>query len=547
VSEKEFNVFGPPGTGKTTYLVRQIKRAAEKHGEHGIMVASFTRAAAVEIADRAELKKSDRVGTLHALCFRHHNSPTIAETKVSEWNERCQENDDDELAISGGGNGSVDDLNEVDRPQGATAGDKLSQVMQRNRARCIPFELWTPSVQQFKIKWDKWKEDAGGYLDFTDLIEKAIDDGMMPSPTVEVGFFDEAQDFSNLEFKLIRQWKRYLSMAILVGDDDQTIYKFKGSNPEALIDNDLPPDHVKTLSQSYRVPRAVHAVAKEWIEEVERRVPKEYAPRDADGSAESEPAFLGNEPGALVDDVEATLAADKDEEERATIMILASCSYMLTPILRELRRRGVPFANKYRTKRGDWNPLARGSEKRTMGTDRIMALVGGVLTDSLPTWGNVAMITENMQAAAFVGKKKEFATLCKTMPTGETASMAELSRWLAPAVLDVLAFADVKGMLALQLASKVGSLEYPATVVSEYGIESVRDRPRVTVGTIHSVKGAEASKIYLLPDISRASMEQWINGDSDSIRRTFYVGMTRAKNDLVLCGASTRWAVPWTI
>jgi superfamily I DNA/RNA helicase len=102
-------------------------------------------------------------------------------------------------------------------------------------------------------------------------------------------------------------------------------------------------------------------------------------------------------------------------------------------------------------------------------------------------------------------------------------------------------------MIDLQLASKSGSLEYPARVVETYGIESIRDRPRVTVGTIHSVKGAEASKIYLLPDISRASMEQWINGDSDSIRRTFYVGMTRAKNDLVLCGASTKWAVPWMI
>jgi len=49
---REFQVFGPPGTSKTTYLTKQIGLAAEKYGIENIMVASFTRTAARELVGR---------------------------------------------------------------------------------------------------------------------------------------------------------------------------------------------------------------------------------------------------------------------------------------------------------------------------------------------------------------------------------------------------------------------------------------------------------------------------------------------------------------
>ena len=63
----EYRVFGPPGTGKTTYLARQIKRARQTYGGENDC-HSFTRAAAIEIASRdgVGLPKTS-VGTLHAL------------------------------------------------------------------------------------------------------------------------------------------------------------------------------------------------------------------------------------------------------------------------------------------------------------------------------------------------------------------------------------------------------------------------------------------------------------------------------------------------
>ena len=46
MDRREYQVFGPPGTGKTTYLANRIKKSAETYGSAGILVASFTRAAA---------------------------------------------------------------------------------------------------------------------------------------------------------------------------------------------------------------------------------------------------------------------------------------------------------------------------------------------------------------------------------------------------------------------------------------------------------------------------------------------------------------------
>ena len=66
-----------------------MRAAVEKYGARRVVVTSFTKAAAREIAGRdlAELDEQN-VGTLHALCFRALGRPTLAEAKLKEWNER---------------------------------------------------------------------------------------------------------------------------------------------------------------------------------------------------------------------------------------------------------------------------------------------------------------------------------------------------------------------------------------------------------------------------------------------------------------------------
>src|SRR5665213_3012113 len=82
----EYRIFGPPGTGKTTNLTRQIRRAVERFGKDSVLVTSFSRAAAAELAGQDLPVSSDRVGTLHSHCWHALGRPEIAEVRVAEWN-----------------------------------------------------------------------------------------------------------------------------------------------------------------------------------------------------------------------------------------------------------------------------------------------------------------------------------------------------------------------------------------------------------------------------------------------------------------------------
>lgn len=82
----EYRIFGPPGTGKTTNLTRQIRRAVNRFGKDSVLVTSFSRAAAAELAGQELPVSADRVGTLHSHCWHALGRPEIAEVHVEEWN-----------------------------------------------------------------------------------------------------------------------------------------------------------------------------------------------------------------------------------------------------------------------------------------------------------------------------------------------------------------------------------------------------------------------------------------------------------------------------
>ena len=78
----EYRIFGPPGTGKTTNLTRQIRRAVKRFGKDSVLVTSFSRAAAAELAGQDLPVSSDRVGTLHSHCCTHWAVP---KSQKSMW------------------------------------------------------------------------------------------------------------------------------------------------------------------------------------------------------------------------------------------------------------------------------------------------------------------------------------------------------------------------------------------------------------------------------------------------------------------------------
>lgn len=347
-------------------MTRQIHRAVERYGPQSVLVTSFSRAAAAELAGRDLPISRDRVGTLHSHCWHALGGPEIAEANVDDWNR-----DNPSLAITPAKKqGKLDgDDSAIEESESQKGGDEELQRLSRYRGLMIPRQGWPQTMLEFEVKWTQYKRE-NGLLDFTDLIETCLRDVAVAPHSPSVIFADEAQDLNRMQLSLVRKWGERANYFIVAGDDDQTIYSFTGATPEAFLDPDIPIDHKIVLKQSYRVPRAVHGFAESLIRLVTRRQEKEYLPRPEDGVLDrfSRDGFKSTETAIVPD-------AMRHIEQGKTVMFLASCSYMLRPLIQVLRKRGIPFHNPYRRSNGFWNPLRVG--KHGSSASRILSLLVG--------------------------------------------------------------------------------------------------------------------------------------------------------------------------
>ncbi|MGE5648274.1 MAG: UvrD-helicase domain-containing protein [Acidobacteriota bacterium] len=539
----EYRIFGPPGTGKTTNLTRQIRRAVERFGADSVLVTSFSRAAAAELAGRDLPINPDRIGTLHSHCYHALGGPEIAECNVEEWNK-----DNPHLQITPKkkhGRLEGEESGEDEGGEQGKEGDECLEQLNRWRGMMIPPEGWPSVVREFSARWREYK-DAHGLLDFCDLIEVALRDVYMAPNRPSVIFADEAQDLNRMQLTLIRKWGERASYFIVAADDDQTIYSFTGATPEAVLDPDIPADHKIILKQSYRVPRAIHGPAMRLIKQVTRRQEKDYLPRPEDGECIRLSTGTYKSPEYFI-----LKSALRHLEHGQSVMFLAACGYMLQPLVAVLRKNAIPFHNPYRKSNGFWNPLRIG---RGSTPSRILALLVAHpgFGDGRRDWtmGDLGLWAEWLTSEGVLkrGSKKKLQSL----PPNGDVTIATLDEVFEPSALEALLSTfdgDYRSLLEWWRrrvnASVFKRVQFPLDVAGAHGPAALIDVPRVVVGTIHSVKGGEADVVYLFPDLSGEADRQYqrTGPPRDSVIRQFYVGMTRARQTLYICPMETGMAV----
>ena len=111
-----------------------------------------------------------------------------------------------------------------------------------------------------------------------------------------------------------------------------------------------------------------------------------------------------------------------------------------------------------------------------------------------------------------------------------------LSDIISPSAVDHALNRNVDWLLDNIQSKHKKDLEYPVKVYRQYGVGGLEKKPNITIGTIHSVKGGEADCAFLFPDLSHQANKVIKRNISarDAMYRMFYVGITRAKEELVL-------------
>lgn len=540
VAGRAIAVVAGPGTGKTKTLISRIlyllKERNVKPSE--ITAVTFTKKAAGEMQERL-LKELGgkrtvnrmRIGTFHGICHELLKEAGL-EFKLA--------GDMETLELAGQ---VIKELNLSVRPK---------QFLRQISLMKTGLSGQEPALRRYQELLK-----TAGVLDFDDLLTKtlALFENQAPenrkllegfSRNFSFLLVDEFQDISPVQFRLIKAWNRSGRELFVIGDPDQAIYSFRGADSGCfkLLAGSWPQLKTISLVENYRSTEPILAGAISVISrnEGEERI---LRPRGSGGSlirlAEakselSEAIFVAKEINRMVGGIDMLDAqGGLDAHNAGTIRGFADIAVLYrthhqAALLEDcLKKEGIPYVV---AGRDDFL-----TEEKTRGTvcffqyllDRedclaketagklLWGLEAGCLTDSI-----LDAAAEQYQDRAKKEKpSKLLERFCREMELTENealqklCSMALFYKTMAD-FLEALSFGQ-EGDL-----KRCGGKAYTSDAVA--------------LMTLHGSKGLEFPAVFLTG--VRKGMIPFESGkepvNQEEERRLFYVGMTRAKEELIL-------------
>ena len=282
-------LFGPPGTGKTTKLLKYVKTFLKLGTPiDKIGYFAFTTKAANEAIDRMldyhtafERKDLKHFRTLHSLAFNQLGMKK-AQVMQDEHYEDIGRKLGIEVTVYSNGEektGFVDSNSEYFNIINAARIKNVS-IQEEYDTDMYSEDIDKHQLQILKDEVDNYKQ-AYGLVDFTDMIERFNLSELCPK--YDVVFVDEAQDLSPIQWKMYDILKKNSKHVILAGDDDQAIYGWAGADVKRFQDE---PAKDIILPQSYRVPDTIQKIADQILDRIpdNRRIKKQWAPRPESGT-----------------------------------------------------------------------------------------------------------------------------------------------------------------------------------------------------------------------------------------------------------------------
>lgn len=218
------SVVAGPGTGKTKTLISRIAYLVEECGvsPEDITAVTFTNKAANEMRTRLADHFNDKrmagamtIGTFHSICLSllpedRRNNPVVDEYQAVILME--------EILNEGGYKLSARDvLREISLIKNCGIPGKTA--LNQNMPGAV-FETYCSRLKQY------------GLMDYDDILLEALQISAERSPGSSFSylFVDEFQDINEIQYRLIKKWSIGGRGIFIIGDPDQSIYGFRGSD-----------------------------------------------------------------------------------------------------------------------------------------------------------------------------------------------------------------------------------------------------------------------------------------------------------------------------
>ncbi len=324
-------ILAGAGSGKTRTLTYRVANLLE-HGVKAwhILALTFTNKAAREMPERIErLAGADAgeawIGTFHSICCRILRRDI--EKLGYERSFTIYDDDDQQRVIK-----AV--LKELDIDEKFLPPKAVSADISDAKNRLLSPDEWlqkrggdyrSQKTHDVMTRYEQ-RLRAANALDFDDLLVKTLQLFVEHPPVLEYYqsrfqyvHVDEYQDTNYAQYQLVRLITRESRNLCVVGDDDQSIYGWRGADIRNILDfeKDFPDATVIKLEQNYRSTANILDAANQIIAHNEGRKEKELWTEDGEGE-------------------KITLYAAADERDEAA---------WICQRIRQLQRGGTPYGS----------------------------------------------------------------------------------------------------------------------------------------------------------------------------------------------------------
>lgn len=572
-------VLAGPGSGKTTVITgRTCNLIKQGIPASSILVVTFTKAAAREMKERflhlMNLHSSQvTFGTFHGVFYGilRHTYHLSGQNILSEdmkmkllrelVDTYCQETEDE-----------TDLLENLSREISTVKDGRID--LSHYYSACMAEEVFRKIFEKYQGWMNKNKK-----LDFDDimvwtyeLLRKRPDILKLWQNKFQYILIDEFQDINPIQYDIIRMLASPRNNLFIVGDDDQSIYRFRGAKPELMLNfpKDYPDAEQVTLDTNYRSTGEIVKKSGILIGENESRFSKKIRTNREDGEKVDVHIFE-NDREEVAHMIESIREYLKTGHEYRDIAILFRTNTGSRKTVEQLMaynmpfqmRDGLPNLYEHWVSRDvlTYMRMSKGSRLRSyflrIANKPNRYLARDSFLDAEVTFESLYQVYEERQwmwerieklehDLKVLGPMTPFGALNYIRYgigyEGYLKEYAQYRRIKPEELLEILDELQDTARGFDRVEDWFDHIERYKEELKRQNQTRQKEVNGITVSTLHSIKGLEFDNVYIL-DVNEGVIpyrKAVLDADVEEERRMFYVGMTRARNRLHLYAVMER-------